>query len=147
MTPSRRAAFVALSFALVLSACGEPERPPEPAEAAGEVPSEITLHLDGATHRVPYKPGQSVLEAAQNAELPRNLEALRTLQEKYKVQIEAFPADVLQQLRQFTKQTLNEEAEKDATFKKVYDAYSAFRKTNDSWSSISEAAYAKALAL
>ena len=31
MTPSRRAAFVALSFALVLSACGEPERPPEPA--------------------------------------------------------------------------------------------------------------------
>lgn len=32
-------------------------------------PAELTVHLDGSTHRVAYKPGQSVLEAAQAAGL------------------------------------------------------------------------------
>jgi len=32
-------------------------------------PAELTVHLDGSTHRVAYKPGQSVLEAVQAAGL------------------------------------------------------------------------------
>jgi len=34
---------------------------------AAEVPAELIIHLEGRTHRVPYRPGQSILEAAQAA--------------------------------------------------------------------------------
>jgi len=43
-----------------------------------------------------------------------------------------------------TKLVLNEEAAKDATFKKIYRAYEKFRKNNEAWNEISEATYAKA---
>ncbi len=36
---------------------------------AGDAPSEILVHLDGRTHRVPYTPGQSILRAALDAGL------------------------------------------------------------------------------
>ncbi|NOY61957.1 MAG: TRAP transporter substrate-binding protein [Gammaproteobacteria bacterium] len=75
----------------------------------------------------------------------RNLEALHTLQSKYKVQIKEFPADVLHQLRELTQITLREEAAKDAMFKKVYEAYRTFQESNEAWSAVSEAAYARAL--
>ena len=77
----------------------------------------------------------------------RNLDTLKVLQDKHKVEVREFPADVLKQLKQFTKEVLDEEAAKDATFKKVYEAYSAFQASNAAWSEISEAAYAKALKL
>ncbi len=77
----------------------------------------------------------------------RNLDSLHTLKNKYKVEVLEFPADVIKQLRQYTAEVLDEEAKKDATFKKVYDAYNAYRKTNDAWNAISEASYAKALRL
>ena len=75
----------------------------------------------------------------------KNLDALHTLTDKYKVQVEEFPKPVLDKLRSLTQEVLDEEAKKDATFKRVYDAYSAFVKNNDAWNAISEAAYAKAL--
>ena len=74
----------------------------------------------------------------------RNLEALQTLKEKYHVKVKAFPSDVISELRHLTKQTLDEEAAKDATFKKVYQAYQKFSDNNDEWNRISEAAYALA---
>jgi len=74
----------------------------------------------------------------------RNLEALKTLKEKYHVKVKAFPADVISELRKLTKVTLDEEAAKDATFKKVYQAYQKFSNGNDEWNKISEAAYARA---
>ncbi len=77
----------------------------------------------------------------------KNLDALDKLKNKFNVQVYAFPDDVLRQLRQFTTEVLNEEAEKDKDFKRVLDAYSAFRKTNDAWSVISEAAYARTQSL
>ena len=75
----------------------------------------------------------------------KNLEALHTLKNKYKVEIEEFPQDVLGALRKLTRQTLDEEAAKDADFKKIYLAYQAFSKNNSAWNEISEAAYARAL--
>ena len=74
----------------------------------------------------------------------KNLQALRTLQTKYKVKTYEYPRDVIRQLRKYTKQVLDEEARKDKTFKKVYRAYETFRANNDAWNAISEAAYAKA---
>ena len=75
----------------------------------------------------------------------KNLGALQILKEKYKVQVEEFPKDVLDKLRGYTQEVLDEEAKKDATFNRVYEAYKAFVKNNDAWNAISEAAYARAL--
>lgn len=40
--------------------------PPPPAESA---PSEIVVHLEGKAHRIPYRPGQTILDAARQAGL------------------------------------------------------------------------------
>ncbi len=73
-----------------------------------------------------------------------NLEALKTLENKYKVKTYAFPNSVIKQLHKFTNEVLNEEARKDKVFKKVYAAYEKFRTTNDAWNEISEVAYSRA---
>lgn len=39
------------------------------ATGASSLPTTITVHLDGATHEVPYHPGQSILQAARAAGL------------------------------------------------------------------------------
>jgi len=75
----------------------------------------------------------------------KNLGALQTLKDKYKVKVEAFPDDVISKLRQYTQEVLDEEASKDATFKRIYAEYSKFVSNNAQWNAISEAAYAKAL--
>ena len=77
----------------------------------------------------------------------RNLLALQTLKNEHKVQVKAFPDDVIKALKHYTAEVLEEEAKKDATFRQVYQAYSAFRETNDAWNDISEAAYARSLKL
>jgi len=75
----------------------------------------------------------------------KNLEALQTLKDKYKVKVEEFPKDVIRELRKLTFETLNEEAAGDADFKRIYEAYQTFRRGNDRWNEISETAYARAL--
>jgi TRAP-type mannitol/chloroaromatic compound transport system substrate-binding protein len=75
----------------------------------------------------------------------KNLNALQTLKEKYNVQVVAFPGDILEKLHEYTLEVLDEEANKDETFKRVYAAYKSFVKSNDAWNAISEAAYARAL--
>lgn len=77
----------------------------------------------------------------------KNHAALRKLRTEYKVEILEFPPDVLRALRRYTKEVLEEEAAKDATFKRVYAAYEEFRAQHDAWSEISEEAYARALKL
>ena len=74
----------------------------------------------------------------------RNLEALKTLENKYKVKTYVFPDAVIKHLHRFTNDVLNEEADKDKVFKKVYAAYEKFSATHDAWSEISEAAYSRA---
>ncbi len=71
----------------------------------------------------------------------KNLSALQELKDRPKVQIHRFPDDVLAKLRILTNETLAEEASNDPEFKRIYDAYQAFREQNDAWSDISENAY------
>ena len=71
----------------------------------------------------------------------KNLSALAELRQRKGVQIHRFPDDVLHKLKTLTNETLLEEAEKDPEFKRVYEAYQAFRQQNDAWSDISENAY------
>ncbi|HHM05591.1 MAG TPA: ABC transporter substrate-binding protein [Gammaproteobacteria bacterium] len=74
----------------------------------------------------------------------RNLEALTTLREKHHVQVAEFPAEVLEQLKIHTAETLAELAASDALFAKVYQHYTAFQRSNAAWSGVSELAYARA---
>ncbi|PHS33501.1 MAG: ABC transporter substrate-binding protein [Methylophaga sp.] len=71
----------------------------------------------------------------------KNLSALQELKNRSSVKIHRFPDDVLAKLRTLTDETLAEEAAKDPKFKRIYDAYQAFRLQNDAWSDISENAY------
>ncbi len=77
----------------------------------------------------------------------KNHEALQDLRKKYRVKILEYPPAVLRALRDFAREVLDEEAAKDATFRKVYDAYRAFRARHDAWSALSEEAYQRALKL
>ncbi len=74
----------------------------------------------------------------------KNMQALRRLKEEHHVQVLPFPDDVLAELHRLTGDVMNEEAAKDADFKKVYAAYSAFMADHDEWSQLSEAAYQRA---
>lgn len=71
----------------------------------------------------------------------KNLSALQELKDRSSVKIHRFPDDVLAKLRMLTDETLAEEAAKDPKFKRIFDAYQAFRLQNDAWSDISENAY------
>ena len=63
----------------------------------------------------------------------RNGMALKKLEASKKVQILEFPDEVLQELKKMTKKTLDEEAAKDPDFKRVYDAYTAYRDQYADW--------------
>jgi TRAP-type mannitol/chloroaromatic compound transport system substrate-binding protein len=71
----------------------------------------------------------------------RNLSALQELKDRPEAQLHRFPDDVLATLKSLTDETLAEEAANDPKFKRVYDAYEAFRKKDNAWSDISEKAY------
>lgn len=77
----------------------------------------------------------------------KNIQVLQELKQKHKVEVLPFPDDVIKTLKRLTHNTLEAEAAKDAAFKQVYQAYRAFRDSNDGWSEISEAAYARSLKL
>ena len=50
-------------------ASGNDAVPPQPSEEGDVIPAEITIHMEGKAHKVPYKKGQTILEAARLAGL------------------------------------------------------------------------------
>jgi TRAP-type mannitol/chloroaromatic compound transport system substrate-binding protein len=74
----------------------------------------------------------------------KNIEALQSIKEQPNVELLEFPAEVSTELKRLTLESMEEEAAKDPLFKRVYDAYNAFRTKNNAWYEISEAAYQKA---
>jgi TRAP-type mannitol/chloroaromatic compound transport system substrate-binding protein len=66
---------------------------------------------------------------------------LKKLIEEEKVQVRIFPEEVLSQLREITRDILEELAEKDPPSKKVYASYKAFQERARIWSDISEKLY------
>ena len=77
----------------------------------------------------------------------QNQLALQQLKKKSNVEILPFPDDVLTALRKTTKQTLEEEAAANPDFKRVYDAYEAFRNSYEGWNEIADEAYSRSLQL
>ncbi|MDZ7751587.1 MAG: TRAP transporter substrate-binding protein [Gammaproteobacteria bacterium] len=76
-----------------------------------------------------------------------NLQALRELRQEGRVNILPFPDEVLVELQRLTRETLEEEAAGNADFRRVYEAYKAFRADNDAWNEISDDAYHRARGL
>ncbi|MBL1276272.1 MAG: TRAP transporter substrate-binding protein [Ectothiorhodospiraceae bacterium] len=74
----------------------------------------------------------------------KNFEALAKLKNEHHVQVYEFPAEVISELRKLSTVVLEEEAEKNADFKRIYQAYKTFADNHGSWSELSEEAYAKA---
>jgi TRAP-type mannitol/chloroaromatic compound transport system substrate-binding protein len=70
-----------------------------------------------------------------------NSRALNELVNKHKVQLRAFPDDVLAELRKYAEQIYQEQAEKDELFATVYQNYTEFLSNTRSYMKISEEAY------
>lgn len=71
----------------------------------------------------------------------KNLSALKELQARDDIEIKRFPDDVLARLQSMTEETLAEEAAANPDFKRIYEAYQAFREKDDAWTAISEKSY------
>ncbi len=71
----------------------------------------------------------------------QNFRALQTLVSQLKVQLVRFPTEVLNKLRKFSEEVLEEVAAKDPVVKKVDGSFKAFKKDLDNWGYISERAY------
>ena len=63
----------------------------------------------------------------------RNSQALKELSTKKNVTVLPFPPEVMEELRVITTQTLEDEAGKDADFRRVYEAYKSFQDTYHPW--------------
>jgi TRAP-type mannitol/chloroaromatic compound transport system substrate-binding protein len=76
-----------------------------------------------------------------------NNKALEELRAKQNVEILEFPPTVLAELKRLTDAALEEEAARDADFKRVYDSYQQFRREYSAWAEVSEESYQRSLML
>ena len=74
-----------------------------------------------------------------------NQKSLQELKQKKNIEMVEFPADVLAELHRLTTVTLEDEAAKDAEFKRVYQAYEAFRKHYTEWDAVADASYQRSI--
>ncbi len=72
--------------------------------------------------------------------------ALQELITKHKVQLVRFPDELLGSLRKLAKETMEEEAAKDAVSRKVHEAFKKFKEQVGIWGSVSENAYYNVIA-
>jgi TRAP-type mannitol/chloroaromatic compound transport system substrate-binding protein len=72
--------------------------------------------------------------------------ALQELITKHKVNLVRFPDPLLDNLRKLAKETLEEEADKDAMSRKVHEAFKKFKEQVGVWGSVSEQPYYDVLA-
>lgn len=72
--------------------------------------------------------------------------ALQKLITEHNVNLVRFPEPLLDDLRKLAKETLEEEAEKDAQSRKVHEAFKKFKEQVGVWGSVSENAYYNVIA-
>ncbi len=66
----------------------------------------------------------------------RNQEALQKLRESRNVSVLEFPDEVMAGLKKMTAETLEDEAEKNPEFKRVYEAYKTYRENYSDWNGL-----------
>ncbi len=106
-------------------------------KAWAQLPEDLQKIVEIATHSI----NQRIYTAFEAL----NIKALKELKEQYRVQVVEFPSEVLKELKRLTLETLDEEATKNVSFKKIYDAYQQFQRENSAWNAISDDAYSRAL--
>lgn len=72
--------------------------------------------------------------------------ALQTLISEHNVNLQRFPDALLDELRKLAKETMEEEADKDAQSRKVHEAFKKFKAQVGVWGSVSENAYYNVIA-
>lgn len=77
----------------------------------------------------------------------RNNAALNTLVNEHKVQLRAFPDDVLRELRKISDEVVAELAVKDDTAKRIYASFKTYREQVNTWHEVSEKAFLRARTL
>lgn len=107
------------------------------AEAWAELPEDLRRIVENAAAGASlYMLGLSEVE---------NAKALETLSQNGRTEILEFPPDVLRRLAELTRESLREEAAKDAPFARVLAAYEAFHARYAAWEAVTEKAYGDAL--
>lgn len=71
----------------------------------------------------------------------KNAEFLEKIKSEGKVEIRKFPDEVIEQLRTYTDEVIAEFVASDATAKRVYDSFNAFRQKAKAWSDLTEKVY------
>ena len=71
----------------------------------------------------------------------RNNLYLQKLVKEENVDLRPFPSEVLEQLRTYSAEVIEEVVQKDAQSRKIHDAYTAFRRQITPWADISERLY------
>ncbi len=72
--------------------------------------------------------------------------ALQQLISEHNVNLVRFPDELLEELRKLAKETMEEEADKDAPSRKVHEAFKKFKAQVGVWGSVSENAYYNVIA-
>ena len=75
----------------------------------------------------------------------KNAVYLQKLLKEENVDMRPFPDDVLQQLKNYTREVLEEMTADDPVSKKIYDAYRAFQDGANNWAKVSEQVYYNSL--
>lgn len=106
--------------------------------------AELSINLD-AWNRLPSDLKEAVRAAAAEVYLwssgridVLSAQALREIMATPGVKVRRFPPEVLRELRRLTLEVMEEEAAKSPEFRRVYEAYTKFRRELGSWSAISE---------
>ncbi len=102
-------------------------------KAYDSLPSDIKIIVDGIAAETNIW-SLSQFEAQNGA-------ALETLINEHNVNLQAFPEEMLAQLRTLSEEVLEEEAAKDKMSTKVHEAFKKFRKQIGPWGTVSEKAY------
>jgi TRAP-type mannitol/chloroaromatic compound transport system substrate-binding protein len=102
-------------------------------KAYDSLPSDIKVIVDGIAAETNIW-SLSQFEAQNGA-------ALETLINEHNVNLQAFPEEMLAQLRTLSEEVLEEEAAKDKMSTKVHEAFKKFRKQIGPWGTVSEKAY------
>ncbi len=72
--------------------------------------------------------------------------ALQELITQHKVELVRFPESLLDELREMAKETMEEEADKDAMSRKVHEAFKTFKKQVGTWGTVADNAYYNVIA-
>ena len=95
-----------------------------------DLPSDLKMILDTAC----YRANMWVLSEFE----AKNNEYLGKIKEESKAEIRTFAPEVINGMRQHTKDMIEELVEEDEASKKVYEAFSKFKKGIQNWASFSE---------